>query len=121
MSEPTQTEKCADLARVIYPSAEITEAPLGGVDVRVYDKPNETRSWYGFNPYADHTACHVLLVWLAADDALWDYFESALTILLLPANFAYTGAKPDRRAMMTADIAIIAEAAWQAIQEQSND
>ena len=61
-----QQRACAELARAMYPTAVIEPSSSGdGVDVRIYDKPNETRSWYGFNPFNSPDASRELVMWLA--------------------------------------------------------
>jgi hypothetical protein len=65
------------------------------------------------NPYASHADCHALVVWLAADRIRWQKF------LHFAEPLADSGKHfmPDERLrrMMTADPAIITEAAWRTI------
>jgi hypothetical protein len=119
LREPTQQQKCAELAKAMFPTAKIEDSSTG-VDVRVYDKPNETRSWYNFDPYADHEACHALKLWLATDDARWSAFTLALFNELDAQKIRIEDNYSSRR-MMTADPAIIAEAAWRSIQSTKQE
>lgn len=118
-TQPTRRQKCAELAKKMFPAAEIEPSSSGqGVDVRIYDKPNETRSWYNFDPYGDHEACHALMLWLASQGPV------------IVASFVMNLAEMTRNERMqmsfegwqimgylTADPAIRAEAAWRSIQE----
>ena len=65
----------AELARRMYPDGVIEPSFVGdGVDIRVYDKPNETRTWYNFDPFTNAADKDALVEWLAADDARWFTF-----------------------------------------------
>lgn len=66
-----QQQACAELARAMYPTAVIEPSSSGdGIDIRVYDKPNETRSWYGFNPFNSPAASRELVLWLAKQEVI---------------------------------------------------
>lgn len=128
------TEKCYDLARAMFPTAVIEPSSTGdGVDIRIYDKPNETRSWYSFDPFTDHTAYHALVCWLDAESvrqeivghvSLWHKFAALLLRSVKPdwlmelTTDRLWNAGFIAQLVLTADIAIIAEAAWRAIQEK---
>lgn len=121
MSEPTQQQKCEDLARAIFPAAVIEPSSSGnGVDIRIYDKPNETRSWDNFDPYENPADCHALVVWLAKQgDKFWGVFSGHLLDATMPFELQEYGNFEDvTLAVLTADPAIKAEAAWQAIKEK---
>ena len=54
MTEQQRLTIRAELARAMYPDAVIEPSPTGeGVNIRVYDKPNETRTWYNFDPFTN--------------------------------------------------------------------
>ena len=76
--DPDRQHICAELARCIWPEAEIAISPNSGVDVMIYDKSNETRSWHGFDPFTDAAASRALIAWLATDDKTWMKFASFL-------------------------------------------
>ncbi len=62
MNNPTREQMRADLARAMFPTAVIEPSSSGnGVDIRIHDKPNETRSWYDFDPFTDHADYHALV------------------------------------------------------------
>ena len=119
MNEPTQQQKCADLARVmgwdfIPASSEIAlpdvgewYTPLG----KIYgDEPPD--------PFTDHAACHALVAWLATQSAeVWGNFSASVIDSAIPFDQrAYADWEMVTRAVMTAEPAIIAEAAWRAVQ-----
>ena len=127
--EPTQQQKREDLARAMFPKALITPAAYSdGVDIVIYDKPNETRSWYDFNPFTSAEDSRRLVEWLAADDARWERFVIRLCLFeSKPAiQIEYIELFGRRQVdivgtakrLMTAPLPVIAEAAWQAITAQ---
>ena len=105
IAEPTREQKCADLARAMFPTAVIKPSSIGnGVDIRVYDKPNETRSWYDFNPYKSDEDLRALVKWMAKQREA-DRFNDELVSII--------GSTP-LQALIT-PLPVIAEAAWRAI------
>lgn len=110
MSEPTQQQKCADLARKMFLDA--VEIYIGqfksDTGVEICLKPG-TR-WITFNPYESAEDKDALLVWLAADDARWDRFDRILFDTV--DAWSKSGRNPQIRAIMTAPREIIADAAW---------
>lgn len=127
-TQPTRQQKCAELAKKMFPAAEIEPSSCGqGVDVRIYDKPNETRSWYNFDPYEDHEACHALLAAMVSEDSEIDSDEIIfLSKLMKNYSYLWQPGKVEFNAgevrsiifrALIADPAIRAEAAWRSIQE----
>lgn len=77
----TGAKECAELAKKIWPSALI-ERGTTGVDVFVFDKPNETRSWHDFNPFTDRDSCAELITWLDSNNSQTDAWDLSLDTLL---------------------------------------
>lgn len=70
MTEQQRLTIRAELARAMYPDAVIEPSPTGeGVNIRVYDKPNETRTWYNFDPFTNAADKDALVAWLASQGA----------------------------------------------------
>lgn len=114
LCQPTYEQKCKELARAMFPTAVI-EPSSGGVNIRIYDKPNETRSWYDFNPFASAEDSRALVVWLAEDDTRWGNFYAWFAVEALGVH--HNNSPIDSaRDMITAPLPVIAEAAWRAIQ-----
>lgn len=54
----------AKIAKRLWPTAEVELLPLSQwVNVLIYDKPNETRSWHGFDVFTDEAAARELVQW----------------------------------------------------------
>lgn len=124
MTTEQQREACAELARAMYPTAVIEPSSSGdGVDVRVYDKPNETRSWYGFNPFNSPEASRELVLWLAKqdDDDIHSFICFTLEIVSGDCALGWehlksTGIKNEViMKLLTAPLPAIAEAACKAL------
>ncbi len=128
MTEPTEQERREineALARAMWPEAEIVQS-LSGLDVRIYDKPNETRSWYGVDFTCPGDASRELVLWLAADEKRFDLFVPQLqqSLGIFEINDAMcwdTGTEivvnliEIFRRLLLADPLIIAQAAREAI------
>jgi hypothetical protein len=133
---PTRAEMCATLARAMFPTAVIEPSLSGsGVDIRIYDKPNETRIWRNFDPFANAADNRALVEWLAEQSkdmkskfgrlvaqsvsfswefegengtcTLWDHLQDGT---LFEDHFVD---------LLSAPLPVVAEAAWRAIQEEA--
>ncbi len=112
---PTRAEMCADLARAMFPTAVIEPSLSGsGVDIRIYDRPNETRSWRDFDPFTSADDKDALVAWLAENDARWKEFKQELL-----SDWASSPEQDVVRFALTAPLETIAEAAWRSIQEEA--
>ena len=107
--KPTREQKCADLARAMGwrqgEASGVWFSPASAPEICVYDEPPDY--------FTGHEACHDLVVWLAEDNARWSDFYATLEVALEIPD----GEIRRWRVMwcMTAEPAIIAEAAWRAI------
>lgn len=107
--KPTREQMCADLARAMGwrqgEASGVWFSPASAPEICVYDEPPDY--------FTGHEACHDLVVWLAEDNARWSDFYATLEVALEIPD----GEIRRWRVMwcMTAEPAIIAEAAWQAI------
>lgn len=120
MSEPTQAEKCAELAKAMGwqqgESSGVWFSPKDASEICVFDVPPD--------PFTDHEACHALKVWLAGQgDGLKRDFLVMMECCLYDVNMSLNerlsfGFLWD---IMTADPAIIAEAAWRSIQSTKQE
>ena len=116
MSEPTQQQKCADLARAMewdfIPSSSETALP----DVGEWYTP--LGKIYGDeppDPFTDHAACHALVAWLATQQRnIQQRFVFAVRDETAHVDLCY------ELRILTAEPAVIAEAAWLAIKEDSS-
>lgn len=122
--KPTREQMCADLARAMGwrqgEASGVWFSPASAPEICVYDEPPDY--------FTGHEACHDLVVWLA-ESAPMRQRVLFLNLLLEQVNkctdeqtiAAMMGGDRDagvRRdfSLLTADPAIIAEAAWRAIQ-----
>ena len=107
--KPTREQMCADLARAMGwrqgEASGVWFSPASAPEICVYDEPPDY--------FTGHEACHDLAVWLAEDNARWSDFYATLEVALEIPD----GEIRRWRVMwcMTAEPAIIAEAAWRAI------
>lgn len=117
-------EKCTVLARAMFPTAVIEPSSGNGVNIRIYDKPNETRSWYDFSPYESAEDSRALVLWLAEDNKRWYRYFIVLEKLVDTPRERMEQLHPQGlfyailRSFVTAPLPVIADAAWQAIQEK---
>lgn len=130
MSEPTQQQKCADLARAMgYAAIRIAGVPSGFVawiapdgnrqfGGYIYESPEQAFVECAPDYFTNHAACHELVVWLATQSAeVWGNFSASVIDSAIPFDQrAYADWEMVTRAVMTAEPAIIAEAAWRAVQ-----
>lgn len=132
LREPTQQQKCAELAKAM--GFYIQSISKRFKIWRLFDSKGNTISECGVsseaeawgdapNPFTDHEACHALKVWLAAQSPeAWGNFSAAVIDHSIPFDQqAYADWEMVTRAVMTADPAIIAEAAWQSIQKGNSE
>jgi hypothetical protein len=129
MTEPTQAEKCAELAKAmgwamqeVKPSEFCLIAPDGSYGC-IHGEPEDIWTCERLpDPYTDHEACHALKVWIAADDALFDVAIKNAWKLSGEKIDSWRGRDDLRvKVFMTADPAIIAEAAWRSIQKGNSE
>lgn len=138
--KPTREQMCADLARAMgYAAIRVAGVPSGFVawiapdgnrqfGGYIYESPEQAFAECAPDYFTDHAACHELVVWLA-ESAPMRQRVLFLNLLLEQVNkctdeqtiAAMMGGDRDagvRRdfSLLTADPAIIAEAAWRAIQ-----
>lgn len=119
MIKPAPEQMCADLARAMFPTAVIEPSSSGnGVNIRIYDKPNETRSWYDFNPFESADDSRTLVMWIATQSQ--DFWMSFLDYFFTASGVNYgTWQATLMRVAMTAPLPVIAESAWKAITASS--
>jgi len=73
----TRAEANIEIAKRLWPNAEVELLPLSKqVNVLIYDKPNETRSWHGFDVFTDRDAAVKAVRALLAEGQVeaWDVF-----------------------------------------------
>lgn len=99
------------IARRIWPTAEIEMLTrCDFVNVVIFDKPNETRSWRGFDVFEDIYAAHQLVRWFRVNS--WPALYDALRSILIDK----TGQPVGIVDFMLADPAEIAKAACVALE-----
>ena len=71
---------CAELARAIWPGAEMRPEYEGdGILYMINPTPTTSGTgWQCFNPFTDAAASRALVEWIAADDKTWIRFASVL-------------------------------------------
>lgn len=118
---PTREQMREDLARAMWPEAEIEPSSTGDdVDIRIYDKPNETQTWYGFDPFTNHADCHALVCWLNQQpDDIRDRFNQHYMYTLINPVGTESSNIVDVLVSLASDPVVKAEAAWRAIQSKS--
>lgn len=108
MAEVTREQMCEDLARAMGWTR----------DNGLWCDPLSDEWRYAFppNPFTSAEDSRALLLWMAEDDTRWVKFyyalEDALRVIVGDLTFERG------RRVMTADLPVIAEAAWRAIQEK---
>ena len=72
----------AEIAKRLWPSAEVELLPLSQwVNVLIYDKPPDRRSWLGFDVFGDEAAARELVQWFKFNS--WPAFYEALRDILI--------------------------------------
>ena len=116
MTEQRRLTICAELARRMYPDGVIEPSFVGdGVDIRVYDKPNETRTWYNFDPFTNAEDKDALVAWLAADDDRWLPFKKELRLEWVASTSPRAASLDYERWMLTLPCEVIVIAAARAL------
>ena len=135
MTQEQQRRACTELARAIYPAAEVYMYD-GECHVLIAADRKPTDTWEEddtvklsqFNPFTSVADSRALLIWLAEDDGRWYRYFLALEKSVDTPRERMGQSHPQGlfyavlRSFVTADLPIIAEAAWRAIAaERSTD
>ena len=121
--KPTREQMCVDLARAMgYAAIRIAGVPSGFVawiapdgnrqfGGYIYESPEQAFVECAPDYFTNHAACHELVVWLATQQRhIQQRFVFAVRDETTDVDLCY------ELRILTAEPAIIAEAAWQAIQ-----
>jgi hypothetical protein len=115
MSEPTQQQKCADLAQAMGWRIDTNHVIRNSTaDLPIIGIDPEGKLTYLPNPYESADDKDALVAWLAADDARWFRFLNQWERMLINRDENEEVIDLVREAMK-GDRAIIADAAWLAI------
>lgn len=132
-THPTQTEKCAELARAMGWTSKIEGGRFNQRKTLTWYSPTGSYSPKMPDPFISHSDCHALMVWMAEDETRRHWFLWCLctgldvTITIgtssrrqppLVGGDDYCLTREQLGRLLTADPAVKAEAAWRAIQEK---
>lgn len=110
MSEPTQQQKRAGLARARGWTVKREKGRYVAEADCWYTPEGNFHPWGCPNPYESAADKDALVAWLAADGALWKQFRREILM-----EWTSSAEQDVVRFMLTAPLSVIADAAWLAI------